>query len=191
MRPSLELGVTLVPYGCDLTIDSTDPSSPSVILGEETRMRLRRAIRTATHLPHKDFVCVLSAGFFIPAQRESMAAMMQAFLLDEGGSLFAGRIHSTEEEAGGSDAETRAALRAIQECNLPRYVVVVSSWYHLPRLWLLWQMNLGLARGRFIVRFIPCWYFGSPLRACAEIFKYAGTLVGLRASPFRSEIKER
>jgi len=183
-----ERGIVIVPYGCDFSFDR---KNQELILGEESKKRLRKAWEFANREMSRGTLCifVVTAGFClsIPNQKQRMAEMMAEYLDD----ISKGRAHVfvpphvPEENVWGSDAETRAAISTIKELQVKRDIILVTHWYHVPRVRLLWWCNLAHHRRQWHVRYISC--RGGNARAVLwEIMNLTGTLCGFRTSPFKS-----
>jgi len=174
--------VTIVVYGRDFAFEEG-----TVVLGKESKVRLDVAggIAFVYQSEYRLAYIVMSPGFFerLP-QKKSMAEMMRQYL------LFSYPLYASSVKAGerrdvcGSDTETGENIALIEKYNLSHQVIVVSSWYHIPRLRLLWKLHLKGKQG-WDITFVSC-DFRRNWKVCVrEAIAIVGTLVGIRTSPIK------
>ncbi len=133
---------------CTLFILPCDLIEQGRKLGPETVARLKKA----TGLIDEGFnvkAIVMTAGIS-PDKEEMMADWLRSGKFLEQAVIYT----SPNESTWTSMEEILAARKIIIKRNLPNDVVVVSSSYHIPRLWITWII---LKPKNWKMKFVPAW----------------------------------
>ncbi len=152
----------LITYACELKRDGK--------LDGETKERCRETARKFLKTKKWDFI-ILTAGVF-PRSKRSLADLMKECLI---------RLGVKEDKiiskgiAKNTEGETDIAFELLRERNF-NSIGVVSSWYHLLRIWWLWHKK-GIR-----VRLFPSFFTTNPLEVYAEPLKILLVWAGLKKS---------
>jgi len=155
-------------------------------LDEDTKNRCKAALKKYRELTAVGRQCffVLTAGMAIdkddyPMQTQTMAEMMKNFLCQKG--VEAAKIYVSDDlTVWGSRAEIKeAAAMAVSKqsaLSVPPSVLVVSTWYHIPRLFVVClkqstKINWGFASSSKSGRFKDVLW---------EIVKFFGELLNVK-----------
>lgn len=153
------MDAVLIP-GCDFTKNSE--------LGAETKGRCRKTAKRVLKTENRSHI-ILTAGIF-PGLKKPLAELMKDFLIGLG--IEESRIIS-RGLAKNTEGEIDVAYRIVRERNFDQ-VEVVSSWYHLLRIWWYWRKK-GIR-----VRVVPSFLISNPIEVYAESLKFLLALVGLK-----------
>lgn len=157
---------TVVVYGADFTKNG--------LLGPETKKRCKKA---ASWYRGNNTRFIMTpegyAPFFKgPKHEQSMASMMKEFLELIG---IPSESIIAEERSWNTLAETLSAINIIEERKLSQEVIVVSSWYHIPRIWYLWKRKGWKVKISASGASHPLWVF-------LEIPKWVVTLLKMKVA---------
>lgn len=124
-------------------------------LDEESYMRLRKGFQKRGQLIKEGFLA--EEIYFVSSVRDrlveclqSQSEMIERWLIIHG--VNTGQIFISNESSNTLD-DIRNSARLVRKNNLPEPVINVSSWYHIPRIWLMWlifRKKLGL-RAQFVM----------------------------------------
>ncbi len=110
--------------------------------GPETRRRCERAIELAHQIKNKgDSVYMIFAAGIRPDKPHypQLKEMMQRYVRTNLPASFPIDTVTTETDAWGTFTESKSAEIEIKNQQISE-VYVVSSWYHIPRIILIWKL---------------------------------------------------
>ena len=122
----------MVIYGGDTFQDGTQ-------CGEETKKRCEKAIAFISKHPDLQFIIILAAGLRPDKPKYlELKKVMEFYLLERLYSLdLKVPIIIAKEDGWGTFQETVVSLEEVQEMEIEE-MLVVSSWYHVPRILFIW-----------------------------------------------------
>ncbi len=177
---------TLLTLACDMTKDGT-------AVGKETIRRSRKTHKVLRELEGKGFrvAIIVAAGknpTASPEQKFSLAQLMRnffTFILRINSIM----IHTPSNLGWGTKAELESAFNYRKRLSvhfgydaLKEPLHVVTSWYHVPRVWMLARWGL---KERIVIHASS----GSPITALAEIWKIPGEFLRLKFPGFSRLLK--
>ena len=128
--------IYLVVYASDSACDGTE-------CGPETKKRCERAIHFIKENLDKEIVVILGAGNrpgypSYPPLKFVMQKYLELRIRQEFQYVFLSNVcfGEVEDDAWGTRQETRVVIKSLDR-DYPVYVI--SSWYHVPRVRLLWK----------------------------------------------------
>jgi hypothetical protein len=104
-------------------------------LDNESLIRLKKAFKVYTKLvragiPSTEIYFVSSVNFGKPTLSEIMKTTLMEWGI--GDHIF------TANSSAHTFEDISNSFKLIKEHNLPQPIINVSSWYHIPRIWLMW-----------------------------------------------------
>ena len=153
----------IIVMACEIKWDSL---SWDFKAGPETKARCKRAAQEY-HRQEERTVIIVSAGKHPGAVSTATAYLMANCLIKMGVPRESIILGSAPLYTTASELEINLKLAA--ERN-PREAIIISSWYHLPRLWLLTQRFRGSVQ--LIIKFAPVFKGAKVWRFFREIPRF-------------------
>ncbi len=156
-----------------------DTCHNGTVCGPETRKRCERLVRFIKGNPYLRYVIILSASGSAQPGQPPLNKVMRAYLIKIFQSEFAGyknliapEIICTTDSAWNTANESISAAHWFEQEQTSEFYVL-SSWYHLPRICMIWNIY----NGGFTIHYIPAasydkeWAFKSTVRELFAIPK--------------------